>query len=485
MIATPATGNPRNVQSEIEMPRGWTRATVGDTGQFVNGLAFKESDWGTEGLPIIRIQNLTESRKPFNRTTRVVDPVYIVERGDILVSWSATLDAFAWQGETGVLNQHIFKVITDERIVDSRFHFHMLRWAIAQMRASAHVHGSTMKHINRGPFLAFEIPLPPLSEQRRIVAEIETLFTRLDAAVAALERVRANLKRYRQAIINAACSGDIEHHDARSLSIDGRRTETTDQTLNGLPEGWEWTVLGEHLREPLRNGHSAKASGTDQGIRTLTLSAVTNRDFSERNTKLTVADSSRVKDLWLEPGDIFVERSNTPELVGTAALFRGDRGFSIFPDLLIRVRAAEPLSAPYLEIVLRSDRSRQFFRQRAKGIAGSMPKIDQATISELPVPLPPIQEQIRIVSDIERQLSLVENITSILDVNHDRADRMRQSILHKAFAGQLVPQEPADEPAIVLLERIRAERPASAKADSRKSRPRLIGLSLEVQRPLH
>src|SRR5262249_38179224 len=123
--------------------------------------------------------------------------------------------------------------------------------------------------------------------------------------------------------------------------------------LPELPDGWCWTIMDALLREPLRNGHSAKRAH-DGDVRTLTLSAVTDSDFSERNTKLTAADRDQVRDLWLEPGDIFVERSNTPELVGTAALFRGVRTFAIFPDLLIRVRPAENVLPVYVEAVLRS-----------------------------------------------------------------------------------------------------------------------------------
>src|SRR5690606_25870035 len=180
---------------------GWTRAAIRDTGEYINGLAFRQSDRGGEGLRMLRIQNQTDPSKPFNRTSRQVDPVYIVHRGDILLSWSATLDAFTWRGETGVLNQHIFKVVPDNRLVHSPYLYHLLRHAIDLLKQSSHLHGSTMKHINRGPFLSFQVPLAPLAEQRRIVAEIEKHFTRLDAAVAALERARANLKRYRAAVL--------------------------------------------------------------------------------------------------------------------------------------------------------------------------------------------------------------------------------------------------------------------------------------------
>ena len=91
-----------------ELPKGWVFATLGDTGEYFNGMAFKPKDWEEVGRPIIRIQNLNNPEKPINRTTQEVKEKYLVQRGDLLVSWSATLDAFKWQGEEAVLNQHIF-----------------------------------------------------------------------------------------------------------------------------------------------------------------------------------------------------------------------------------------------------------------------------------------------------------------------------------------------------------------------------------------
>jgi type I restriction enzyme S subunit len=99
-----------------ELPDGWVEAAVDDTGSYINGMAFKPTDWEQDGRPIIRIQNLTDPNKPLNRTTRQVEGRYIVCPGDLLVSWSATLDAFIWDREEAVLNQHIFKVEPNTRV---------------------------------------------------------------------------------------------------------------------------------------------------------------------------------------------------------------------------------------------------------------------------------------------------------------------------------------------------------------------------------
>ena len=146
-----------------------TLVELGKVAQFINGAAFKPEDWGDEGKKIIRIQNLTDQSKPYNKTLRQVDSKLVVERGDLLVSWSATLGVFEWADEDALLNQHIFRVVPDLHRVDKNYLKHSLKNAITEM--DKHLHGATMKHINRGEFLATKIPLPPLAEQRRI-AEI-------------------------------------------------------------------------------------------------------------------------------------------------------------------------------------------------------------------------------------------------------------------------------------------------------------------------
>lgn len=164
---------------------------LGNVAQFINGAAFKPEDWCEDGLKIIRIQNLTDETKPFNCTKRVVDKKLIVEKGDILVSWSATLGVFEWKrDESALLNQHIFRVIPNNNLIDKNYLRNVLSSALNDM--NKHLHGATMKHVNRGEFLATKIPLPPLAEQRRI-AEIldkaEEIKRKREQAIAKLDEL--------------------------------------------------------------------------------------------------------------------------------------------------------------------------------------------------------------------------------------------------------------------------------------------------------
>lgn len=172
-----------------------TFVKLGSVAEFINGAAFKPQDWGESGLRIIRIQNLTDPNKPFNRTERTVSELVRVQPGDLLVSWSATLGVFEWNdSEEALLNQHIFRVLPNIKIVDKRYLRHGLEVAILDMKK--HLHGATMQHVNRGEFLSTKFYLPPLEEQKRI-AEIldqaEELRRKRKGAIAQLDTLTQSI----------------------------------------------------------------------------------------------------------------------------------------------------------------------------------------------------------------------------------------------------------------------------------------------------
>lgn len=157
------------------LPRGWKWVRLNDLAIFINGLAFKPTDWSDAGRKIIRIQNLNNEMAPFNFTDKEFDPDYLVTNGDILVSWSATLEAFVWNREDAWVNQHIFRVLPNLNAVKKEYLYLLLKEAVRDLSESSHKHGLTMKHINRGPFLNHLVPLPPLEEQSRIFSKFEEL----------------------------------------------------------------------------------------------------------------------------------------------------------------------------------------------------------------------------------------------------------------------------------------------------------------------
>jgi type I restriction enzyme S subunit len=443
------------MRHEAAVPHGWTQVTLGDLADYHNGRAFKKSEWRKAGRPIIRIQNLTDPTKSFNYFQGDVEPRHEVRAGDVLVSWAATLGVFRWDGPDAVLNQHIFKVVPKPGI-SPQFLYYLLQSIIGDLRSQAH--GSGMVHITKGRFLSTPVFLPPLAQQVRIVEAVESVMAAVDEGERSLDAARSRALALAESAFEAAVDVQAEKRPLREL-----------------------------LREPLRNGHSAKAAQDGRGVRTLTLTAVTKREFIDAHTKITAADKQRVRDLWLEPGDILVQRSNTPELVGTAARYNGPRKWAIFPDLLIRVRTKDELLPEFLECFLRAPSTRRLIRGQAQGIAGSMPKISQGVIEGLRVPLPSVRRQEEIVSAIfDRVHAVDQSVRAITDAEAD-ARRLRRALLHAAFSGRLVPQDPADEPASELLKRIeaeKAEREAELKAARRRTRKDRSGSSAETAEAL-
>jgi type I restriction enzyme S subunit len=203
----------------------------------------------------------------------------------------------------------------------------------------------------------------------------------------------------------------------------------------------ELVFLKDILKEPLRNGVSGSQSSDLQGLPTLTLTAVTQGNF-EDNIKLTTTTSKRAEGLWLKKGDIFIQRSNAPRLVGTACAYRGVDDLAIFPDLLIRVRVdSDKADWRWIEAVLKSERTRKYFRTRSKGLSGSMPKISQPDILNLKVPLPSLEEQSRLISKIERETSLVSAAHNQVLKMGVEANSLRRSILNAAFTGKLAKED--------------------------------------------
>ena len=233
-----------------------------------------------------------------------------------------------------------------------------------------------------------KIPLPPLQEQKQI-AHILTIVKR---AIEAQERIIQTTTELKKALM-------------QKLFSEGLRGEPQKETEIGLvPESWEVVELVSILREPLRNGHSAKGINDGNGIRTLTLTAITQQDFSIENTKVTCADPRRVREMWLKPGDIFIERANTADYVGLAALYEGVEDLAIFPDLLIRIRVDNTKMRPKVLIEwLLDDNCRTYYKKNAKSTAGNFPKIDQGTVEKTLVPVPSPEEQ-KELEDIFRTL---------------------------------------------------------------------------------
>jgi len=435
-----------------KMPKSWVHVAIADICDLINGRAFKPSDWTSKGLPIIRIQNLNNDDAEFNYCDFEVDQKFIVGKGQLLFAWSGTpgtsFGAHIWNKGKAVLNQHIFKVQNNKEIIEKVFLMYLLNHKVSEYVAKAHGTAG-LAHITKGKFENSEIPLPPLNEQKRIVAKIEELFTKLDAGIDSLKKVKVQIKRYRQAVLKAAFEG--------KLTENLRRDDEYDEDL--IPLSWSRYFLPDVMAKKLNNGYSGKPVKYETPIRVLSLSATTSGIFNGSCYKYLDESFSPESPFWLKKDDILLQRGNTLEYVGVPAIYKGNDNQYLFPDLMIRLTINKSMVEPnFLCFLLSWEKIRNYMRDNAVGTAGSMPKINQEVLKKLPVYLPPLPEQHQIVSEIERRFSVADEAEKLIDQSLKQAERLRQSILKRAFEGKLVPQDPNDEPASVLLERIRAEK---------------------------
>lgn len=487
-----------------ETPKGWCVATIGDLAEYINGRAFKPTEWKTSGQPIIRIQNLNDENAPYNYSSDSHEEKYLVYRGDLLFAWSASLGAHIWRGGTAWLNQHIFNVKTN-KITSKVFAFYLLNKITAELYAKAH--GSGMVHVTKGKFESTEVLLPPLAEQQRIVTKIEELFSELDKGVENLRTAQQQLKVYRQALLKHAFEGKLtadwraqnpeklESADALLARIQQKREgryqqqlqewenkgkkgskpkvpkfspPLTAEELSRLPElpfGWGWSRLGAAFgiyvgATPSRkvpefwDGHIPWVSSGEVAFCRI-------KSTKERITELGYVNSSTETH---PAGTVMLAMIGEGKTRGQPAILDIEAAHN---QNTAAIRVSETGCAPeyvYLYLCL------QYEITRMLGSGNNQKALNKERVSGVVLPLCSVSEQKVLNQILDEKLSTLDQLEQTITHSLQQADALRQSILKKAFSGQLVPQDPNDEPASVLLERIRAERVAQPKARGRKAK---------------
>jgi type I restriction enzyme S subunit len=300
--------------------------------------------------------------------------------------------------------------------------------------------------VNYDKIKEFELPLPPLAEQQRIVAKIEELFSKLDSGVSELQKGTEMLKQYRLSLLKAAFEGKLSN---RARTQNGWEV-TQDYEEHGdppdildIPSKWRWVEAGSVI-DSLRNGiYKPKEYYNDDGIASLRMYNIEDGQIVWKDIKRMDLTDEELEKFRLEPGDLLVNRVNSRELVGKAAVIPEALEECVFESKNIRVKLTEDLRGKYLAHWFYLFRKRYFMSQVKQTVGQAT--VTQTQIKEMPIPLAPIAEQNKILETIERRESILSGIREQLETNITRAKRLRHSILKWAFEGNLVPQEPTEE----------------------------------------
>lgn len=381
----------------------WPTAKLGDVADFVNGAAFKPTDWGEAGRRIIRIQNLTDPEKPYNRTLRVVPDKLVVRTGDLLVSWSATLGVFTWNhADDAVLNQHIFRVQHREHLVDQSYLRHMLADALRSM--GSHLHGATMQHVNRGAFLATEIPLPPLPEQRRIASI-------LDQADALRERNRRLLT----SIANLADASFDEVVSRSEPSSHGAVALSDIYSVAGgkrLPKGVPYSD------EPTHHPY-------------LRVSDMQNGTFRTHGLKfLTPQVQVAIKRYTVDRADLVVSIAGT---IGLVATVPPDLNGANLTENAARLRPKDP--GRVISTFMRYQLSAPAVQSQIRAATGQVTigKLALFRIEALRIHVPSMDVQ----TAFTRRIEEIDRLADSQSLHLAKLDELFASLQHRAFRGEL------------------------------------------------
>lgn len=451
--------------AERELPQRWVWSTLGEAFDVIMGQSPPSHTYNVEGKGLPFFQGKAEFG-PLHPTPVkwCSEPGKIAQAGDVLISVRAPVGPTNLCVEESCIGRGL-AAIRPKNNAPSQYVLYWLKLTARQLAEQAT--GTTFAAISGTTLRNHPIPFAPMDEQRRIVAKIEELFSRLDAGVAALKRVQAALKRYKASVLKAACEGQLVPQDPSdepatallSRILDERRarweailrTNGKDpkrakyeepiapitNVLPTLPDDWCWASLSQ-VSWDAGYGTSQKCEYEADGPPVIRIPNITAGSFDLGDLKhATLADELPL-DGDLSIGDFVVIRTNgSKDLIGRAGYVR--QPFSTphyFASYLIRYRLLSTQIGDWLAAIWDSGFLRGQIEQSAATSAGQY-NVSVGSLNRIVFPLPPLQLQKHIIAELDRQLSILSKLDLSCQFNLDRASRLRQSILSKAFNGQL------------------------------------------------
>ena len=365
-------------------------------------------------------------------------------------------------------------------------------WALLTFRH--HMHSGRFKresrittniaHLSANRLASVEFRVPPTAEQERIVTAIEEAFSKLEAGEALLRTTRQGLKRLRESVLAAAVTGRLVPQDPTdepaSKLLANLGVAAADQLDQPIPPvGWCWAAI-QVIASPEKHSMAIGPFGSDlkvsdyraEGVPLVFVRDIRRRDFTAPRQFVSHEKAEALLAHRVVSGDVLVTKMGEPP--GDTALYRSSLPAVITADC-IKITPGAAIRADFLSLAISAGETRRQVVDLASGVAQQ--KVTLGGFRRLPVPVPPLAEQRRIVAEVERQFSFIDACERTVDVGLARSAALRRSILKSAFEGRLVPQDPTDEPAAALLDRIQAERETDRRVPKPHRRQKLQALT--------
>jgi type I restriction enzyme S subunit len=442
-----------------DLPTSWAWATIGDLSQYIQrGKSPKYAD--KSELPVInqkciRWSELQVQHLKFIHPDQFSawDLARYVAPGDIL--WNRTGTGTvgrAYQVKESdcvppkVVDSHV-TIVRHIPVIEARYLFNWIKGLLVQGKIEEMCDGTTNQiELSRTAIAATAIPVAPAAEQTRIADQLDTLLARVQACNDRFDAIPALLKRFRQTVLNAATRGDLtdDWHDQGAKSFAN--------------------VQLREVASAFSYGSAAKSLKTDD-VPILRVENIQSGRLDWSDLVFT-SDKKEIEKYKLTKGDVLFNRTNSLELAGKNSVFQGERE-AIYAGYLIRVRCLPELLPEYLNYCLGSKAGRDYcWSVKSDGVSQS--NINAKKLAAFSFQLPELSEQIEIVRRVEALFTLADRIEASCTAARTQAQRLTPLVLAKAFRGELVPQDPNDEPASALLARIASSNTAMAGKNKRK-----------------
>jgi type I restriction enzyme S subunit len=468
-----------------ELPVGWVEVPLLALGQLIRGVTYSKKDVADshfpESIPVLRANNIQDRHFVLANLVHVpsilVSEDQIVKVGDVVIatsSGSISVVGKAAQARTslGMAFGAFCGLIRPSSEISVEYFGHFFSSEYYRTAVSDMARGVNINNLKKSHFESLSIPLPPLNEQRRIAAKLDTTLAAVEACRKRLDGVAAILKRFRQAVLAAATSGELtrEWREERGIDIDTWRGYEFSDTVSESRTGLVRSAAEQHELQPgLVPYLKMDSIGESWGCSHEGLKGVQCEDAERRAYELAYGD-------WL------FNTRNSLELVGKSCVWEGPEGV-VFNNNILRVRFTSKIRPQWVEICFRSPSGRDMLAG-VKSATTSVAAIYQRSLMALEIQVPSLDEQSELIDRVETFFTLSGQLEARLTAARKVVDRLTPALLAKAFRGELVPQDPNDEPASVLLERIRAARQAGAGAgkSSRRGRPKAAANPEQINR---